>query len=307
MVPRMAHERGMKAYLYVSLFDEGWPLPSRQVRENSYHNAMHGRHWSWQSRFSREFPDYHVVDRSGRRHQWGVLSLSYPQVRSFFIKRYTGLLKGRGFDGLFVCLRSQSRPADYADQLGFNEPAVQDYMGRYGKNVRKEAFNIQVWRNLLGEYLTVFLAELKQKLRAIDVCLAVGAARGDILGPPLGNVKLDWRKWVKNDLVDDLIINQNSSVCPSMWHELWPMHRGSGYVQNYLDGSGLPALVGQLAESYQPLFRKRKTNLYVARQWEKRSDSEEKKLQDIPCVMGLVFSSFRHDNPGPIARGDWRL
>ena len=52
VAPQVAHETGLKAYLYVSLFDEGWPLAPKKIRETSYHNAMHGQHVSWQSSFA---------------------------------------------------------------------------------------------------------------------------------------------------------------------------------------------------------------------------------------------------------------
>ena len=55
-VPRLAHGLDMAALLYVSLFDEGWPLLPKPVREVSFHNAMHGRHASWQTEFSRKNP-----------------------------------------------------------------------------------------------------------------------------------------------------------------------------------------------------------------------------------------------------------
>jgi hypothetical protein len=70
------------------------------------------------------------------------------------------------------------------------------------------------------------------------------------VGPPLGNMTLPWREWVRLNLVDRLVIDQNSSQCPSMWHQLWPMHRGTGYVQNYLDGSGLPPLGEHVTTTY---------------------------------------------------------
>ena len=35
VIPALAKEMGLKAYLYVSLFDEGWPLPSKEVRQVS--------------------------------------------------------------------------------------------------------------------------------------------------------------------------------------------------------------------------------------------------------------------------------
>ncbi|MFB0564537.1 MAG: hypothetical protein ACETWK_02525, partial [Candidatus Aminicenantaceae bacterium] len=139
----------------------------------------------------------------------------------------------------------------------------------------------------------------------LGIRLAVGAARGDVLGPPLGNATLHWRDWVKQELIDELVINQNSSKCPSLWHQLWPMHRGYGYLQNYLDGYNMPSLVDHLKKIYALVFSDNSADLYVARQWDERSETEEAELLAQPCVKGLVFSSFRHDNPGPIARDDW--
>ena len=46
---------------------------------------------------------------------------------------------------------------------------------------------------------------------------------------------------------------------------------------------------------------------YVARQWNERSEEEESELLDETSVSGLVFSSFRYDNPGPLARNNWYL
>jgi hypothetical protein len=203
-------------------------------------------------------------------------------------------------------MRSQSRPADFADQYGFNDPVRQDYLSRYGRDICSEDFDLQTWRDLLGEYLTGFLAELRQTLGTKGLQLAVGAARGDVLGPPLGNTTLQWREWVERALIDELVINQNSSRCPSMWHQLWPMHRGYGYVQNYLDGYNMLPLPEHLNSVYEPVFKDRDVDLYVARQWDERSENEERKLLTHSVVKGVVFSSFRFDNPGPVARGDWR-
>ena len=304
-VPRLAHKQGLKVYLYVSLFDEGWPLAPKKARESSYHNAMHGKHVSWQSAFSRKHPEYTVVDRTCQHRQWGVLCLAHPDVRIHFRRRFLDFLAGHEFDGLFICLRSQSRPSDFADQYGFNEPVRQDYLARYGRDICVEDFDLQSWRDLKGEYLTTFLSELRKDLILHKLHLAVGAARGDVLGPPLGNETLQWRQWVENGLIDELIINQNSSQCPSMWHQLWPMHRGYGYLQNYLDGHNIPALMEHLKSTYAPAFKDRSVNLYVARMWDERSEIEEENLLAHSEVTGLVYSSFRYDNPGPLARGDW--
>jgi hypothetical protein len=273
LVPRLAHGAGLKAYLYVSLFDEGWPLPPPRVRTASYHNADHLRAASWQSDFSRLHPEYAVADRTGRRRQWGVLCLSVPRVRAHFRERFGGLLARGDFDGLFVCLRSQSRPADHADQFGHNVPMKGD--------------DLQAWRDRRGAFLTRFLEELRA---AVKLRLAVGAPWGDVVGPPMGNMTLAWPDWVARGLVDDLVVGQDSTRCPSLGHRLWPMHRGRGYLTVDLP----PA--ERLRAIYAPVVAGSRTALYVARQWDPRSAHVERELLTIPGVRGLVFSSFRHDH-----------
>jgi hypothetical protein len=300
VVPRLARNAGLEPWLYVSVFDEGFPLAPPAERDKSHHNSMHGQHVAWQSDLSREHPEWIVVDRSGRVHQWGVISLAYPEARRAFIDRWTRLLDGTGFSGLFVCLRSQSRPAEHGDQFGFNEPVRRDFRERFGGDILDDAFDIQAWRDLLGSYVTLLLAELREALRASDRKLAVGVPRGDVLGPPLGNATLAWRDWLTRNTLDALVVEQNSSQCPSMWHQLWPMHRGTGYVQDYLTGRNLPPLT-----DYGGIARSAGVRLYVARQWSERSDECERELTATPGVAGLVFSTFRHDNPTAIARGDW--
>jgi hypothetical protein len=308
-VPALAHDAGLEAWLYVTVFDDGWPLASPRDRARSHHNAMHGQHVAWQSELTRTHPEWLVVDCSGRTRQRGVVSLSYPDARRALIERWIGLIASTRFDGLFLCFRSQSRPADHGDQFGFNEPVRTDFRNRYGIDILRDEFDHQAWRDLLGEYITMLLTELRDELKQrqlADRRIGVGVARGDVLGPPLGNTALHWRDWIRGGLVDHLIVNQNSSQCPSMWHQLWPMHRGTGYLQNYLDGYGMPALADHLRSAYAPAVEGANTQLFVARQWCHRCADEERKLCAIPGVAGLVFSSFRHDNPAAIARGDWR-
>lgn len=306
VVTQCCQQQEIKAYLYVTVFDEGWPLLSKKEREYSYHNDMHARHWSRQSRFTRSHPEYVVCDREGQKRQWGVPCLAYPEVRNHYREHYLKLLDGYSFDGLFLCLRSQSRPAVFADQYGFNEPIVQEYRRRYGVGILKEDFDLPQWRDLMGEYLTLFLSEIRQSLNERNLGFSMGVPRGDIIGPPMGNGTLDWRSWVERDLLDSLVINQSSSQCPSMWHKLWPMHRGYGYIQNYIDGKGMPDLETQLEASYRPVLDKTSAQLYIARQWDERDSGVEKRLTAHPSVSGLVFSSFRYDNPEAIEKGDWR-
>ena len=307
VIPEIAHMLGLQVFLYVTVFDEGWPLLSRKKREFSYHNRMHCQHVSWQSEFSRANPQYAMVDRTLQNHQWGVLCLGFPEARKHLVGRYLRLLREGDFDGIFVCLRSQSRPADHADQFGFNDPVHLEYLKRYGTDIRTEDFNLQSWRDLLGEYLTCFLQELRAALNGsgAPMQLSVGVPRGSVLGPPMGNTTLQWPTWVRERIIDQLVIDQNSSQCPSMWHALWPMHRGYGYLQNYLNGRGMYMLEEDVLKTYAPVFEGKSIKLYLARQWHERSASKENELLKLSGVSGFVFSSFRHDNPGPIRRDNW--
>jgi hypothetical protein len=306
IVPALARDAGLSPWLYVTVWDEGWPLASEEVRRVSYHNDMHGQHVAWQSDVTRDHPEWLAVDRDGRERQHGVVSLSYPEARRAFIDRWLRLIAPTRFDGLFVCVRSQSRPAEPADQFGFNEPARTDFIERFAVDPAREAFDVENWRALLGSYLTALLSDLRAALESVGKRLAIGCARGDVLGPPLGNATLPWRDWVRRSLVDRLVIDQNSSQCPSMWHQLWPMHRGTGYLQNYLDGTGLPSLEEHLSTAYAPVVADSRVELFVARQWCERSPKIESRLAAMSGVSGLVFGSFRHDNLAAVRRNDWR-
>ena len=305
-VPAMARDAGLSPWLYVTVFDEGWPLAAEHVRRVSYHNEMHGQHVAWQSNLTRDHPEWLAVDREGRERQQGVVSLAYPEARRAFVERWIDLIAPTQFDGLFLCLRSQSKPAETADQFGFNEPARRHLFEKIGVDVAREPFDIEIWRDSLGWHVTALVVELRLALQRIDKKLAIGCARGDVLGPPLGNATLSWRDWVSHHLVDRLVIDQNSSQCPSMWHQLWPMHRGTGYVQNYLDGSGMLPLAEHLTTAYAPAVADSSVELFVARQWCERSPDVEARLCATSGVSGLVFGSFRHDNPDAVRRNDWR-
>jgi hypothetical protein len=306
VVPHLAHERGMRAELYVSVLDEGRPLPSRRERERSFHNAMHGQHVTWQSTFSRAHPEFAVVDRAGETRQWGILCFGYPEVRRHFRDRIQKYLRGYAWDGVFLCLRTQARPAIFADQFGFNAPVHEAMRERYGVDILTQDFDLDAWRALNGEFFTTFLRELREDLRALGARLSVGVPRGDIIGPPVGNWPIEWRTWAEEGLIDALVIDQNSSQCPSMWHQLWPMHRGYGYRQNPLDNLNLPPLETMLRDDYGPVAQRTGIELVVARQWSPRCDADEAALLAQRGVSGLAFSTFRHDNPGPIAKGDFR-
>ncbi|MEK7993133.1 MAG: hypothetical protein AAB403_04945, partial [Planctomycetota bacterium] len=118
-----AHKLGMRIYAYTTIFDEGSPP------EVLYGDSTP---FPWQSHFTIEHPEYLVVDREGKKRQYGVLEYAYPEVRRYKLKELTDFLDKYDYDGLYLCTRSHSRPAEQADQFGFGEPVVEAFKARHG-------------------------------------------------------------------------------------------------------------------------------------------------------------------------------
>jgi len=92
-------------------------------------------------------------------------------------------------------------------------------------------------------------------------------------------------------------------LCVTLFDEGWPLLPKKVRDISYHNNMHCQ----HVTSDYQPVFQGSNTRLYLARQWQPRSAEEEKTLLANPCVAGLVFSSFRHDNPGPVRRNDWNV
>ena len=177
--------------MWISLFDEGCPpkvLYSDRVP------------FPWQSRFSRDNPQYLSHDRSidpnGRKYHYGHLEFAYPEVRRYTLDVIRKFSDAFPFDGVFLSVRSHSPPPDHADQFGFNEPIVREFERRYSKNILRQSFDLEAWRSLRGEYFTTLLREVRAHLASRGQKLSIGVAQGEHIGPPIGNMRIDWQRWV---------------------------------------------------------------------------------------------------------------
>ncbi|MBL9215935.1 MAG: family 10 glycosylhydrolase [Opitutaceae bacterium] len=246
---------GIEIQAYITIFDEG--SPPAVIFGN-------GVPFPWQSRFTRDHPEFLACDRSptasGRKYHWGVPEYAYPEVREHMLRMITTFSDAYAFDGVFLSIRTHSAPPEHADQFGFNEPVVREYEKRYGRNILLQDFDLAKWRDLRGEYLTQFLRDVRAHLNAKGQRLAIGIPQGDHLGPPFGNLTLAWRQWVRERLVDEIVvghISQERARYPRL------MQRASGYVQNQEEGLNLPPIEQDVAESYGPLCRQHGVKLYV--------------------------------------------
>jgi len=183
-----------------------------------------GRNWPWpyEVKYLKDHPEAITVDRKGNKY-WMVREYAYPEARSSKVDEFVYMAKTFGLKYFLADLRSEASqmqdPPDKADRFGFNKPVVEDMKRLYGVDILTDprfdvdssSFDlrdpmVENWRTLRGSYLTQFFRELRKALRDENpnIRLAVSLS-GDHIGPPLGNWRLEWRKWVDEGLVDEMV------------------------------------------------------------------------------------------------------
>lgn len=188
----------------------GTPAPDRMVP------------WSYVSAYTASHPEVISVDRNANR-LWMVSEYAYPGARAAKVAEFVHMAKNLGIKRFVACMRSElsqiQDPPDKADRYGFNQPIVQQMHERYGVDIMTDPrFDVdrpdfdphdpmvEHWHELRGQHVTQLYRELRQALRQVDpkIRLAVTLS-GEHVGPPLGNWRLDWRTWVDEGLVDEII------------------------------------------------------------------------------------------------------
>lgn len=249
-------EAGIRAYVWLTVLDEGCPP------EVLYADSVP---FAWQSRFTRQNPQFLACDRSltpnGRKYHWGVMEYAYPEVRQYMLEVIRAFSDRFDLDGVFLSLRTHSPPPGHADQFGFNEPVVQEYKRRYGRDILREPFDVEKWRNLRGEFFTTFLREVRDHLKSRGQKLAVGVQQGEYLGPPFGNMRIQWRRWVTDGIVDQLVVGHITAE-----RARYPLRtqRTIGYLQSQEDNLGLQPIEEALRNDYGPLCARHGVDLLVS-------------------------------------------
>ena len=269
---KAAHSLGMSLYIYTTIIDEGDDPPS-----------------SWRTHFATAHPEYQVVDRTQKNHHPGVLCLAYPEVQEYQLGWIKELMDVYPADGVFISLRAHVWPAAHADQFGFNEPVVEEFKRRYGVNILWDDFDVEAWRALRGEYLTQILRRIKDMLRPMGRKLAIGIPRCARLGPPFGNMLLDWHTWVQAGIVDDLRIG----VVSGRWlHSDKPA--GYGYVGSDEDCIGVKSLLEDVDITFGPVCKAHGCPLYITQSnFQLVSPEMQAGLLESPYLTGITLNSGR--------------
>jgi hypothetical protein len=209
------------------------------------------------SRFSEAHPEYVMVDRSQKKHNWGTLEFAYPEARAYAVEYNRSYLDHYPFDGIYIDFRNEDGHPEFGDEFGFAPPIVREYEKRYGVNILHDQFDVEKWRRLCGEYLTEYIRELHAMAHARGKPLLVGVAQGNYIGLPNGNMYVDWRGWTMEHLVDGLVLGVYTG------RFIFPDQVGYGYVTDMEYGIGLPNLFSDLQDNYVPLCAKYQVKLYL--------------------------------------------
>lgn len=179
--------------------------------------------WLYENKFGTDHPEVLSVDRAGNKH-FMVWEYAYPEARKAKVSEFVQFARDYGFKKFVACLRTeaaQMQPAPkHADQFGFNAPVVAEMKKRHGIDILTDVrfdfsqpkFNVrdplvESWRKLRGEYLTQFYRELRAALNEVDPAIQIAVQiPGDRAGTCLGNWHLDWRTWVDEGLVNELVV-----------------------------------------------------------------------------------------------------
>jgi hypothetical protein len=246
----VAHRLGMRLWAHIVPYNMGAPpgawaelgiMPHPQVLPDGL--TIYLTNFLYQYKILRQHPEYQLVDRKGKRYHYGVMEWAYPEARQYWDGLVKDIVTRYDVDGISMDTRSECMNPEYADEFGFNAPVVEEFKRRYGVDILQEDFDLEKWRQLRGEYFTQLLKELSDVIHSKGKQFALWTGQGDYIGYPLGNMKLEWRKWLTEKTVDVFGLEEYG------W--AWGT-QGYGYVTDVTSRRGLKPLDVAIREDYSP-------------------------------------------------------
>lgn len=181
--------------------------------------------YNFEDRFRAEHPEYLLSDRAGIE-TGGPIEFGYPEVRRDFLRRYEEKFQSGGdfshYDGIIFYTYFENFFPRFTDQFIYSDIAAKDFKQRYGVDVYSQPFDMDKYMQLRGEYITQYLREMRQLFDRYHKKIAFYIDTTDpevpmhwpsyrqVLGP--GRIKMDWRTWIKEGLVDELALRGATSV-----------------------------------------------------------------------------------------------
>ena len=207
-----AHQVGVEVHPYTLVAVAGvWTGSRRAVPR---HIVPDGRI----PRFAVEHPEYMSKTRDGRSwldwevgeqvlgYDVGYMSLAYPEVRDYVIAALAAYVRDFGADGVQLEFVQVLADGEEVWPLGYDAPAIDDYIETYGVDPREVDSDDEAWTRLRASYYTQLMRELRLQLSKLDRKVEISVATEGVWADPDGAYKLmlDWPTWVEEGLVDAL-------------------------------------------------------------------------------------------------------
>ncbi len=241
-----AHKNGQELYIYTTFMDHGMPHTYKYADTAPF---------PWQDKMFIEHPEYNEVDLAGNCH-YGIPNLANAEFRKKMIERLVYLVNLFDPDGLYLCSRTHTNPAIHGDQFGFNKEVVAEYQKRYGIDITKDkrfdyrspeyapkSKEVQAWRDLRGEYLVQFVAELRKALGNKKLLLALPV--GKTYQAPFGNMTLDKKSIISNGYIDGIVTNVFTGR--GLYPKRTTHHRDLGYLESSDYSWNIPSPAAEVA------------------------------------------------------------
>lgn len=203
-----AKKHGMEIFLYTALYEAGVQPDVGVISPYLFEDSIRIKHPEWTS-----------VDRWGQRRAPGLISFCYPEARKMIIDRLMKSINENNYDGINLYTYVENLGIRYIDEFGYNQPVVDEFNKKYPNvDLRKDKLSASqklYWYKCRGKFTTIFLQELSLQLHKNDKKLSViiDAIEPDFAQPwwgkiisGTGMIYMDWRKWIKEGIVDELWI-----------------------------------------------------------------------------------------------------
>ena len=218
---RAAHRRGIEIWGVGTLWDWGSPADTPTFGDYPF---------PFESKLKLEHPEWACVDKRGARKQGGPIELAYPAARKALVDLHVQEAVKAGYDGITFLTYAENYSMRFQDEFGFSDPVVEDFKKQHRVDLRTEDFkrgaSREDWLRLRGTYVTAYLRELRTELKKHGIKLGMIINGNDIhaplpwnvpeLMPTAGAQHMDVETWVREGLVDSLVVYGNC-YRPAQW------------------------------------------------------------------------------------------
>ncbi|HOD48913.1 MAG TPA: hypothetical protein PLM14_05390 [Candidatus Hydrogenedentes bacterium] len=193
-----AHKRGMKAIVWIDMYDNFYP--------------------GYRSKFLEDNPHCVWTARDGKLRFPGLISYAFPEARAFCVSQAKELL-ALGADGIHCSTSAHCRhmPNSHkTDFYGYEQPVADAFKARYGVDIRAAGdFDKESWHDIKGEFVVQLYRELAEVCHAQGKELWIGLQLGRYtqftVDPHFGTYDVvrysnHWRTLVDEGIADAFIL-----------------------------------------------------------------------------------------------------